>query len=73
MAAQAAVMAGGWPSCGLRSAARIAAALSAMWWRRARLSAALTWARVSLAARITSAGAVMQVQEFWDLLTKPVG
>jgi hypothetical protein len=44
-AAQAAVSASGWPSCSLRSAVRIAVALSGVLRRRARLSAALTRAR----------------------------
>ncbi len=51
-AAKAAVTTGGWASCSVRSAARIAAVFSAR--RRARLSVALTWAVVSRAAEAGS-------------------
>jgi hypothetical protein len=47
VAAQAAVSASGWPGRPLRSAVRIAVALSGMLRRRARLSAALARARAA--------------------------
>ena len=40
----------GWPRCAARSTAWIWPAFAAMWWRRARLRAALICAVVSLAA-----------------------